>query len=100
MFHRNDPIDIADTNAANRATFLYKIIDDSQGTIRFTDSKAAFGIAVLSAMLGRVLTQYPALRPLSGQPLIIKVVLAIFLICGVVAAALAFRVLFPTIDPY
>lgn len=83
-----------------KSNFLYKIIDDNQSTIRFTDSKAAFGIAVLSAMLGKVLAQYPSLRPLSHQPLEVIVFLGLFSLFGLIAATLAFRVLFPTINPY
>jgi hypothetical protein len=85
---------------AERAAFLYKIIDDNQSTIRFTDTKAAFGIAILSAMLGKVLTQYPLLRPPSREPLAVMVLLGLLSIFGILAAVLAFRVLFPTIDPY
>jgi len=100
MTNGNDHKDGVDPNTTHRASFLYKIIDDTQSTIRFTDTKAAFGIAVLSAMLGKVLAQYPSLRPLSGEPPVVMVLLGLFSFFGIVAAVLAFRVLFPTIDPY
>ena len=100
MTNQSDSKDEADPNIAQRATFLYKIIDDNQSTIRFTDTKAAFGIAVLSAMLSKVLAQYPSLRPLTGQPPIVIWLFISFSFFCAIAAILAFRVLFPTIDPY
>ncbi|SRR5260370_23950256 len=89
-----------DQHDAARAAFLYKIIDDNQGTIRSTDTKAAVGIAVLSAMAGKVLQQYPLLQPISDQPWAVILFLCLFSLFCVISAALAFRVVFPTINPY
>jgi hypothetical protein len=88
------------SNTENRVAFLYSIIDDTQGTIRSTDSKAAFGIAVLSAILAKVLAKNLELHHLAGQPLVVIIVLGLFWLFATLAAILAFRVLFPTINPY
>jgi hypothetical protein len=100
MTNGKDFEDRGDPNTAHRITFLHKIIDDTQSTIRFTDSKAAFGIAVLSAMLGKILGRYPTSRPFMSESWLVIILIGLFSLSGMVAAVLAFRVLFPTINPY
>ena len=46
---------MAESERTQALTFLYKIIDDNQDTIRFLDTKAAFGIAILGAIASKLL---------------------------------------------
>jgi hypothetical protein len=54
-------------------TFLYKIVDDNQETIRFLDTKAGFGIAVLGAIVGKVLFDQDQLTAFKSHgPMVLK----------------------------
>ena len=46
---------IAQMEFASRLEFLYKVVEDTQGTIRFIDTKAAFCVTLLSGMVAGVL---------------------------------------------
>jgi hypothetical protein len=75
--------------------FLYKALDDNQGVIRFLDAKAAFAVALLSAMTGKVLADLPFYFPLVSQPLWRKGLLFGFWILGLLTGFVVFRVIFP-----
>jgi hypothetical protein len=80
-------------------SFLYKIIDDSQSTIRFLDTKAGFGIAILGAIVGKVLLDQDELIVLRSHGWLISVMSLLFGIVVIVAAILGFRTVFPTVNP-
>jgi len=78
---------------------LYKIIDDNQATIRYLDTKAGFGIAILGAMLGKILLDSDQLRAFASHG---RLVLGFAVLLGIVisvAAVLGFRTVFPTVNP-
>ena len=79
-------------------TFLYKIIDDNQATIRFLDTKAAFGIAILGAVVGKVLDK-DQLVACESHGLIVMVISVIFAMLVVTSAILGYKTVFPTINP-
>jgi hypothetical protein len=89
---------LVDENRAFAREFLYKALDDAQGTIRSLDAKAGVGIVVLGAMLGRVFEreQVVAIRAGGWIP---WAVASIFAVLGMLAAILAFRTVFPMINP-
>lgn len=78
--------------------FLFKVIEDTQGTIRSLDAKAVVGIAILGAMLGKMLSrsQFDAIRHAGVFPILVFVV---FAVSAILAAALAFKTVFPMINP-
>lgn len=78
--------------------FLYKALDDAQGTIRALDTKAGVGIVVLGAMLGRVL-EHDQLVAIQTGGWISAITASLFGILALLAALLAFRTIFPMIDP-
>jgi hypothetical protein len=79
-------------------TFLYKVIDDNQATIRFLDTKAAFGIAVLGAMVGKLLDR-DQLVACASHGLVVIVISAVFALLVVIAATLGYKTVFPTVNP-
>jgi hypothetical protein len=79
-------------------TFLYKIIDDNQATIRFLDTKAAFGIAVLGAMVGKLLDR-DQLVACASHGLVVMVISAVFALLVVAAATLGYKTVFPMVNP-
>jgi hypothetical protein len=78
---------------------MYKALDDNQGLIRFLDAKAAFAVALLSAMTGKVLSELGAYFPQGGQPLWHQYLAFGFLAIATLAGAIVTRVLFPTSNP-
>lgn len=78
--------------------FLYKVLDDAQGTIRSLDAKAGVGIVVLGAMLGGVLEREQVVVIRAGG-WIAWTVASIFAVLATLAAVLAFRTIFPMINP-
>lgn len=88
-----------DASADQKLQFLYKALDDNQSVIRFLDAKAAFAVAVLSAMTGKVLADLPFYFPLANQPLWRKSLLFSFWILGLVTGFVVFRVIFPVTNP-
>lgn len=83
----------------SKLTFLYKVLDDNQANIRFVDTKAAAGIAILSAILAKSVTVIQASRPWLGQSASLIISEVTVLLSAVICAMLAFRVIFPTINP-
>jgi len=84
---------------AARLAFLYKALDDNQATIRFLDTKAAFGVAVLSGMVGTATLQLKTYFPLSEQPQLRLLLFLLFSVAALLAALLATRLIFPTVNP-
>jgi predicted small integral membrane protein len=78
--------------------FLYKVIEDTQGTIRSLDAKAAVGVVILGAMLGRILgrKQFDAIWQAGAIPI---AVFFVFAVAAILAAALAFKTVFPMVNP-
>jgi hypothetical protein len=88
-----------DENVRTQAlTFLYKIIDDNQATIRFLDTKAAFGIAILGAIASKLLEPDQISASNSHGPFVATVWVALILLV-ILSAFLGFRTIFPTINP-
>jgi hypothetical protein len=77
----------------NRLQFLYQVTEDTQGTIRFLDTKAAFCVTLLSGMAA-VGWQRPHEASAHYRPL-----LSCFLAVTVTSLAVCMRVIFPTIRP-
>lgn len=78
--------------------FLCKIIEDTQDTIRALDAKAGVGIVILGAMVGKVLDQdqIAAIKASGPVPIIIFI---IFSGLAIISAALAFKTVFPMVNP-
>ena len=80
---------------SNRLYFLYKVIEDTQATIRFLDTKAAFCVTLVSGMAAVALQ-----KPLHGQPTLgDKIIISIFLAVVILTLLVCLRVIFPTIKP-
>jgi hypothetical protein len=71
--------------------FLYKIVEDTQATIRFIDTKAAFCLTLLSGMVAAAL-QVPHLRTHPH-----RVLFGVFVATVALALLVCLRVIFPTI---
>jgi hypothetical protein len=80
------------SNIVNRLHFLYQVVEDSQNTIRFIDTKAVFCVTLLSGMAAVVL-QRPHDTPLD------HILLPGFLAIIVLSLLVCMRVIFPTIKP-
>jgi len=78
--------------------FLYKVIDDNQSIIRFLDTKAAFGIAVLGAIVGKVLDT-DQLVACKSHGLVVIIISIIFALLVILSAVLGYKTIFPTINP-
>lgn len=79
---------------STRLEFLYRIITDSQETIRFLDTKAAFCVTLLTAMMAAAfgpLAQVHRINPLHS------VVLGLFAASTLLTLALCLKVIFPTV---
>jgi len=79
------------TDLYNRLHFLHWAIDDTQNTIRFLDTKAAFCVTLLSGMVAVALE-----HPLSN-PIVKHFVFPVFLVVVACALMVCLRVIFPTI---
>jgi len=79
--------------------FLYKIIDDNQATIRFLDTKAGFGIAILGTMVGKVILDQDQIKSCESHGLLIGLVAVFFGCLVLLTATLGFRTVFPTVNP-
>jgi hypothetical protein len=79
----------------SRINFLFKVIEDTQGTVRFLDTKAAFCVTLLSGMAAVSLQPRP-----EGHPLLHRVLFLVFLTVVVGALLVCLRVIFPTIKPH
>jgi hypothetical protein len=79
----------------SRLAFLYNVVRDSQETIHFLDTKAAFCVTLLTAMMAATF------GPLSHQAHtghIHRAALAVFAVATVLTLAFCLRVIFPTIQ--
>jgi hypothetical protein len=90
--------EMAESNRTEALAFLYKIMDDTQGTIRFLDTKAAFGIAILGAIVSKLLDpdQVSAYR---SHGLGVEIVWIALVLLLILSAFLGFRTIFPVINP-
>jgi hypothetical protein len=82
---------------ARTLEFLYKILDDNQGTIRFLDTKAAFGIAVLGAVVDKLLDP-EQLAALKSHGHVTTVLLIMLLVAILLCAFLGFETVFPVVN--
>jgi hypothetical protein len=74
--------------------FLYNVVTDVQGTIRFLDTKAAFCVTLLTAMTAAAL-QFSSYH--HRFPLAHMVFLGIFALLAVTCLSVCVRVIFPTV---
>src|SRR5579871_3581693 len=89
---------MSENDMEQKLSFLYKIIDDNQATIRFLDTKAAFGIALLGAMISKVLDR-DQLAVFQSHGVLILSIFIIFVLLTILSAIIGFRTVFPTINP-
>jgi hypothetical protein len=78
----------------NRLQFLYQIIEDTQDTVRFLDTKAAFCVTLLSGMAAIALQHH------GDRPVIHYILFAVFMGAEVCSILVCLRVIFPTIRPH
>jgi hypothetical protein len=78
----------------SRLLFLYNVVADTQGTIRFLDTKAAFCVTLLTAMMAGA---FQLAAPHSLFPRLHLVLLAAYGILTFVCVSICVRVIFPTI---
>ena len=77
----------------SRLNFLYKVVEDTQNTIRFLDTKAAFCVTLLSAMVAGSLQH-------TGPETVLHHRFFLAFIAGAILSLLiCLRVIFPTIKP-
>jgi hypothetical protein len=89
---------VSENSRAYAREFLFKSIEDAQGTIRSLDAKAGLGVVVLGAMLSEVVDR-DELVAVKGAGLISIIAFAAFAGLAIVAAALALKALFPMVNP-
>jgi hypothetical protein len=78
---------------ASRLEFLLRIIEDTQDTVRFLDTKAAFCVTLLSGMAAITL-QHPSAHHQTHHALFI-----LFMATIVGSLLVCLRVIFPTVKP-
>ncbi len=83
-----------DADFQSRLWFLYQIIEDTQGTVRFLDTKAAFCVTLLSGMAAVIVQHH------ESAPALHRVLFALFLLVEVIAIMVCLRVIFPTVKPH
>ena len=79
----------------NRLEFLYKAVEDTQNTIRFLDTKAAFSVTLLSGMAAVVLQSKH-----SGQGIVPIAALSLFIAFTTFTLFFCMRVIFPVLKPH
>lgn len=79
---------------STRLEFLYRSITDSQETIRFLDTKAAFCVTLLTAMMAAA---FGPLVQAHQMHRVHSIVLYLFAAATVVTLALCLKVIFPTV---
>jgi len=79
---------------SSRLHFLYQIIEDTQDTVRFLDTKAAFCVTLLSGMAAVALEHH------GDHPSTHTILFAVFMGVEVCAILVCLRVIFPTIRPH
>ena len=78
----------------NRLEFLYKAVEDTQNTIRFLDTKAAFSVTLLSGMAAVVLQgKHP------GAGFLPILALSLFIAFTTLTLFFCMRVIFPVLKP-
>jgi hypothetical protein len=82
------------TDLYNRLHFLHWAIDDTQETVRFLDTKAAFCVTLLSGMVAVALE-----HPLEGA-LTKHILFPIFIVIVAASLMVSLRVIFPIILPH
>jgi hypothetical protein len=85
------PLPAEDLN--NRLFFLHHVVDDTQNTIRFLDTKAAFCVTLLSGMTALALQHARTASPSD------RLWFRLFMFVTSVALLTSLRVIFPTIKP-
>ncbi len=78
----------------SRLEFLFKVVEDTQNTIRFLDTKAAFCVTLLTAMTAAAF-QFSTGH--SRFPHAHAVLLGMFVILALVCVSICLRVIFPTV---
>jgi hypothetical protein len=80
---------------SSRLEFLFKAVEDTQATIRFIDTKAAFCVTLLSGMVaGAIETSHGVHAGIQ------RIVFALFLASVGVSLLICLRVIFPVIKPH
>ena len=79
----------------SRLTFLYRVVEDTQGTIRFLDTKAAFCVPLLSAMVAGA-WQRPSYDTVGHHH---HAIFIAFMTGVTLTLLVCMRVIFPTIKP-
>jgi hypothetical protein len=79
---------------SSRLEFLYKAVDDTQNTIRFIDTKAAFCVTLLTCMVAGSLQV-----DLNNHSLIRRFSFFLFLVFVSLSLLICLRVIFPVIKP-
>lgn len=79
---------------SSRLEFLLRIIEDTQATVRFLDTKAAFCVTLLSGMAAVALQHH------GEHPFIHYILFAVFMAAEVGSILVCLRVIFPTIRPH
>jgi hypothetical protein len=79
----------------SRLEFLYKAVEDTQNTIRFIDTKAAFCVTLLSGMAAAVLQGHHA-----PHTNVQKALLGVFIAAVALSLMVCLRVIFPVIKPH
>ncbi len=82
-----------------RLELLYKIHEDNQNLIRFLDAKAAFAVAILAAMVNKVLSSLGFYFPWGAQPHWRQILVLGFGLTALIATVLVVLILFPIINP-
>jgi hypothetical protein len=79
---------------SSRLEFLFKVVEDTQNTIRFLDTKAAFCVTLLTAMMAAA---FQLSGPNRAFPRAHLVFLGIFAVCALACLSVCVRVIFPTV---
>ncbi|MES2390168.1 MAG: hypothetical protein V4555_00905 [Acidobacteriota bacterium] len=75
-----------------RLEFLYRVVEDTQNTIRFIDTKAAFCVTLLSGMAAVVLQKVHA-----GRASAFSVLFMAFIAATAISLVVCLRVIFPVV---
>jgi hypothetical protein len=86
---------LARPDLSTRLEFLYKIVEDTQSTIRFIDTKAVFCVTLLLGMVAAALQ-----IPHTSAHLPDRVLFSGFMIVVAAALLICLRVIFPTIKAH
>ena len=95
----NEGTEAAKQDRTHILSFLYKMLDDNQGIIKYLDTKAGFGIAILGAIIGKIVFDQNQIVALLSQGPRTAIVFAAFGLFAILAAILGFLTVFPMINP-